>query len=296
MRSRLGLSFLFGVLCATSALSVGAADAPPERWTNAAEVNLRTEPGARGAVLALLPVGTAVRRIGTGESSGFCEVEVAAARGFVACRFLSASAPTVPTGADAGATGPRWVTGAGVILRAEPSSRAAIVARLGLNSRVELLAPAAESPYCEVAIGVPGATSARGFTACRYLATTPVAVDRIVAPLLRDGQPNPSYDPVRAFWLAPSWARLEAYGVHLGESLKARTGTPAEKPTPPERPADAELDRMKAHLAQGIHDPEPAPVPRWDEVKRLARADAHVRLASMLALWGPPANTQRRHA
>ena len=145
------------------------------------------------------------------------------------------------------------MSGAGVILRAEPTIASAIVARLALNARVELLSPVADSPYCEVATGVPGAASARGYTACRYLATTPLAVDKIVTPLLPDGQPNPSYDPVRAFWLAPSWARLEAYGAQLGESLKARTGTPADRPAPPERPADAELDRMKAHLAKGIY-------------------------------------------
>lgn len=290
MRSGPGLSFLFGALCLIGAFHASADDAARERWINASEANLRTEPGLRGAVLALLPLGTSVRWVGTTESASFCEVDVGGARGFVACRFLSASAPSAPNvGATAGATGARWVTGAGVILRAGPSITSAIVARLGLNTRVELLAPADESsPYCEIAVGVPGAASARGFTACRYLATTPVAIDKIVAPLLPHGRPNPSFDPVRAFWLAPSWARLEAYGVQLAESLKARTGTAAEKPTPPERPADAELDRMKAHLAQGIYGPVPAPLIPWDEVKRLARADEHLRLASMLSLWGPP--------
>ena len=284
MRSRLGLSFLLGALCSMSAFGADQA-----RWTNAAEVNLRTEPGTRGAVLALLPLGTSVRWIATSEGSAFCEVDVAGMRGFIACRFLSASAPTVPgAGANAGATGARWVAGAGVILRAEPSNASAIVARLALNARVELLSPVADSPFCEVATGVPGAASARGYTACRYLATTPLAVDKIVTPLLPDGQPNPSYDPVRAFWLAPSWARLEAYGVQLGESLKARSGTPAHQPTPPERPADAELDRMKAHLAKGIYGPVPAPLPLWDDVRRLARADASGRLSGVLALGNPP--------
>ena len=115
-----------------------------------------------------------------------------------------------------------------------------------------------------------------------------MAVDKIVTPLLPDGQPNPSYDPVRAFWLAPSWARLEVYGAQLGESLKTRSGTPADRPAPPERPADAELDRMKAHLAKGIYGPAPAPLPLWDDVRRLARADAYGQLSGVLALGNPP--------
>ncbi|HSC65427.1 MAG TPA: SH3 domain-containing protein [Caldimonas sp.] len=311
MRSCLALSLFVGMLCSLDA-SAGAADDPlPERWTNASEVNLRSEPGGRGAVVALLPLGTSVRWIAASDSSGFCEVDVAGLRGFVACRFLSASSPTPPNVASGGTTGARWVTGAGVVLRAEPSIGSAVVARLGLNARVELLAPAGDSAYCEVATGVPGAAGAHGYTACRYLAPASVATGKIFAPLLPDGQPNPSYDPVRAFWLAPSWARLEAYGVHIGEALKARTATPAEKPTPAERPADAELDRMKAHLAQGIYAPRPAPLPLWDDIKRLgrvaaaptapsgvapdarqrtenARADARFRLAGVLALGSPP--------
>ena len=313
MRSRPGLSLLFGAVWLTSALHAAAADGERgERWINASEVNLRTQPGTRGAVLALLPLGTPVRWVGTSDGSTFCEVDAAGAHGFVACRFLSASAPTASgVGAKDGATGARWVTGAGVVLRAEPTIASAIVTRLALNARVELLAPAGDSPYCEVAVGVAGAASARGYTACRYLATTPLAIAKIVEPLLPDGQPNPGYDPVRAFWLAPSWARLEAYALQLGESLKSRTGTPADRATPNERPADAELDRMKAHLAQGIHGPAPTPLPLWDDVKRLAhtvaaadtpaagaapvrkraaggRAEAQARLASLLMLGSPP--------
>jgi hypothetical protein len=304
MRSRLGLSFLLGALCSVSAF--GADEA---RWTNASEVNLRSEPGTRGAVLALLPLGTAVRWIATSEGSAFCEVDVAGTRGFVACRFLSA-APTVPgAGAAGGPTG-RWVTGAGVNLRAEPSPQSAVIARLALNARVELLATVADSPYCEVAAGVPGAAWARGYTACRYLATTPVAIDRIVAPVLPDGQPNPQYDPARAFWLAPSWAGLEAYGTQLGAELKARHAIAPEGPMPSSRPADAEFDRMKAHLAKGIYGATPPAPVRWDDVRRLARTArgqripaqsspgereriegerlvAQRRLAEILALWGP---------
>lgn len=312
MRSRLRLPFFLGALCLiTAAPGAGAADnALPERWINASEVNLRTEPGTRGAVLALLPLGAPVRWIGTSESTGFCEVDSAGARGFVACRFLSASAPTAPAAGAAGSTTGRWVTGAGVNLRAEPSPQSAVVARLALNARVELLATIADSPYCEVATGVPGAASARGYTACRYLATAPLAVDRIVAATLPDGQPNPQYDPARAFWLAPSWTGIEAYGTQLGAELKGRNAVAPEGLTPSSRPTDVEFDRMKAHLAKGIYGATPPAPPRWDDVRRLARAAgpqrvparaspgdrariegarlvAQSRLARVLALWGP---------
>lgn len=273
MRSRPGLSFLFAALSLTSALHVAAADdAVRERWINAAEVNLRSEPGTRGAVLALLPVGAPVRWIGASESAGFCEVDSSGTRGFVACRFLSASAPTAPAKGAAGGTTVRWVTGAGVNLRAEPTPQAPVLGRLPLNARVELLATLADSPYCEVATGIPGAASLRGYIACRFLAATPLAIDKIVAPVLADGRPNPQYDPARAFWLAPSWAGLDGYGLQLGAELKARNGIAPEGLVPASRPVDVEFERMKAHLAKGIYGATPAPPPRWDDVRRLARA------------------------
>ena len=138
MRFRPGLSFLFAALFLTSALHAVAGDAARERWINASEVNLRSEPGPRGAVLALLPLGASVQWIGPSESAGFCEVDSSGTRGFAACRFLSASAPTAPATRAAGGATVRWVTGAGVNLRAEPTPQSPVLARLALNARVEL--------------------------------------------------------------------------------------------------------------------------------------------------------------
>lgn len=163
----------------------------------------------------------------------------------------------------------RWVVGARVNLRAQPAPDAEVLTRLALNSEVELLATAPAGGYCEVVLRSGGPVEARGFTACRYLGTAPVAVDRIARPYLDDGKANPDYNPRQAFWLKPGYEALRAYGDYL-ETTRLSDAQRFDSSVP--RPADAEFERMKAHLAKGIYGPPAAPYPAWDELQRTAAA------------------------
>jgi len=121
---------------------------------------------------------------------------------------------------------------------------------------------------------------------------------------LADGSRNPQYDPARLFWLAPSWAGLEAYALQLNETRlpPAIDVAAAERRDAFARAPDATLERMKAHLAQGIHGPAAPRFVAWDEIGRQARALAATperaagddqrwtTLGNQLGLWVPFAN------
>jgi hypothetical protein len=254
----------------------------PMRWINASQVNLRDLPGLHGRVLQRLALATPVRLITQTDNPDFCEIDVEAYahRGFVACRFLITSVPPAPAPAtDAASAGLRWVIGSGVNLRSEPSLQAPIVERLALNTRVRGFEVVPGSVFCKVQ-----SDNASGFTACQYLATEPVAVDRVSERVQIGGSTNSSYDPARSFWLAPKWHLVEEFGQNLLEA--ARKGIPGDPAAPdqyPEvpRPPNAEFDRMKAHMAKGIYGQPPTERLSWLEIKRLT--------ASLLA----PAATAR---
>jgi SH3-like domain-containing protein len=258
-----------------------AAHAAPDitRWVNAAQVNLRSHPDKEGAVLTRLAVGTPVRLISDHETAGFCEVALSdGTRGFLACRLLIDVAPALAA-ANAASTGgdatTRWVSGTGVNLRAEASLQAQVLTRLALNSPVQLLGAVAGSAFCEVSASLAKGQTQRGFTACQFLANAPVAMDKLTAAYLPDGKPNPQYDPVRAFWLRPSWDGLLAYAAQLEDAARPRKaeGTPDwDKPAPP-RQTNAELDRMKTHLAKGVYGAAPVPMRSWEALKKSAAAE-----------------------
>lgn len=170
---------------------------------------------------------------------------------------------------DAANTGERrWVVGSRVNLRAEPALDGEVLRRLALNTEVGLLATLPGGQFCEILVTDAGGRS-RGFTACRYLAGEPVSPRKIGRPYLESGGPNPDFDPVQAFWLAPSYEALAAYGEHL-EATKLAPGERHERQAP--RPPVAEFERMKAHLAKGIYGPSPLPYPGWNEFRRSAAA------------------------
>lgn len=85
--------------------------------------------------------------------------------------------------------------------------------------------------------------------------------------LAEDGTPNPYYDPLKAFWMAPSYAGLTAYG----EFLEERRLTPEQRHDPDlKRPPDPEFERMKARLARGVVGPRPRPHAAWAKLKQAA--------------------------
>ncbi|RSZ57630.1 hypothetical protein EJB06_18245 [Massilia atriviolacea] len=140
-------------------------------------------------------------------------------------------------------------------MRATPDASAAAVATLARNARVTLVREENAVGYCEIRT-VDGAA---GFTACRYLARSPVIVSTV------PGKPRAGEsDPERAFRLQPNWSNLENYANHL-KDLHPRLHQQGPFPR------DAALERMKAHLARGIDGPRPAPFADWADLQRKAR-------------------------
>ena len=198
----------------------------------------------------------------------------------------------------------RWVSGSGVNVRSEPSLTAPVLARLALNTKVELVGTPNATGFCELQWSAADGAAMRGFTACRYLGEAATDVQRLAQPVLPDGTPNPQYDPARLFWLAPSWAGLEAHAMQLNEARlpPAVDQTSAQRRDAFVRAPDAQLERMKAHLARGIHGPAPTRFVPWDEIGRQARALAAApdrgtaddqrwtTLGNQLGLWAPFAN------
>ncbi len=166
----------------------------------------------------------------------------------------------------------RWVSGSAVNLRAQASAAADVVARLALNTRVELVssvAPSPPSPYCEVNATLADGKAVHGFTACEYLSPQPIDVNRIAGWRRDDGTPNPDYDPAKAFSIAPTWDTLMTYANFLhGTKL-----TDEERANPPRGVrTDPQLERMKEHLAKGIYGPPPAPLADWASLEQEAAA------------------------
>ncbi|NHZ99672.1 hypothetical protein [Massilia sp. CCM 8734] len=148
----------------------------------------------------------------------------------------------------------RWVDGDDVLLRAGPKSDAAAVARLRRNSVVTLVREESALGYCEIRT----ADGATGYTACRYLMRAPMIA------VTAQGQPRPEQaDPERAFWRQPDWSNLERYAQALRErNLRIKQQGPF--------PRCEALEKMKAHLALGMHAAKPAPFADWAELKRTA--------------------------
>jgi hypothetical protein len=242
----------------------------PMRWINASQVNLRDLPALYGTVLSRLAFSTQVRFIAQTENTEFCEIETEAHRGYMACRFLSTVAPPAPVSlAGAAGAGQRWVTGSGVNLRSLPSLQAAVIEKLGLNTMVRDVEVMPGSVFCRVRT-----ETSNGYTACQYLALTPMVLERVSEPHLFQGGRNVSYDPVRSFWLAPSWSTFTAYGRWLKDESQQNTSRsgpvlPDGAQASPRLP-NAEFDRMKAHLAKGIYGKPFTQRMSWDEIKRMA--------------------------
>ena len=198
----------------------------------------------------------------------------------------------------------RWISGSGVNVRSEPSLSAPVLARLALNAKVERVGTSTAAGFCELRWTAAGGAAMHGFTACRYLAEAATDVQRLGQAMLPDGSRNPQYDPARLFWLAPSWPGLEAYAMQLNETRlpPAVDQASAQRRDAFVRAPDDPLERMKAHLAQGIHGPAPVRFVPWDDIQRQARALAATRergsvddqrwtaLGNQLGLWVPFAN------
>ncbi len=181
-----------------------APDAASTRWITGSSVNLRAQANTSAPVLMRLRAATPVTLLAsapTDSGSGglvFCAVQtqVTAQRGFVACEYLSSTAPAgvstsaavvpparsasaaavaapapVPPATPVPAATPerRWVNASNVNLRSQPSTRAPVLARLTRNATVQLVAAQADGVFCEVLSESEVTAAQRGFVACQYL-------------------------------------------------------------------------------------------------------------------------------
>lgn len=252
--------WLVGLAALMAAASQAATPAQPSRWVQADDVRVRAGPGPEHKAVGALQRGAELILKDVNEHGGYCLIEGEGQYGYVACRYLS-SAQVARARAGEGGVDPatRWVSGSAVNMREAPLADAPVLARLVLNSTVRLLHEEVGGGYCEV----QPASGPRGFTACRYLAASPLVLARVSQSVLTGDKPNPDYDPERAFWIQPGWSALERYA----DFLKQRN--PGIGPQGP-WPRDEALERMKAHLAKGLNGPTPPAFADWLELKRKA--------------------------
>lgn len=257
----------------------------PPRWvTDDVSVRSGLAPQSPGA--GSLPRGAEVI-LKAPAQDGACLIEGEGVYGYLACNNLSAQ-PVARARAGVGGVPAeqRWVTGNGITLREAARSDAPVLARLSLNSIVKLVREVPGGGYCEV----KPVNGPAGFAACRYLAPTPVVLARLRGIGL-DGQTNTAdYDPVRLFDLHPGWGALTEYAEFLARRGAGASGQKVW-------PRDEALERMKAHLALGIHGPRPKPYADWATLKRKAQqyidTDLEWRRLTALKQGATPEATRR---
>lgn len=256
----------------------------PPRWVLADDLRVRTGPSVEDRAIGTLTRGAELI-LKAATVDDFCLIEGEGQYGYVACKYLSAERIARPkAGADGVDAAQRWASGNGVMLREAPSPNAAVVGRLSLNAIVKLLREDAGNGYCEV----QPANSPSGYTACHYLALTPVVLAHIQGYRRADEAAPPDYDPERAFWLLPSWNALEQYAEYLKQR---HPDIPPQGPWP----RDDALERMKAHLALGLKGRKPEPYADWGELKRKASQNMNEEqmespaseLQIAIGIWGP---------
>ncbi len=166
----------------------------------------------------------------------------------------------------------QYVQGSWVNVRGTAAADGPILTRLTTNSPVQLQATGPRA--CEVSFGTP---AQRGFIACALLGPRPLALADVELPTGPDGTPNPAASPLRAFWIAPSAARLVAAGDHFWQTQLKPAQQAAErqfentptaspdKPAPLVRFAVPEFEAMKEKLKVGVVAGNDAPGvwPEW---------------------------------
>jgi hypothetical protein len=168
----------------------------------------------------------------------------------------------------------RWVHGSWVNVRSAASSKGDVVARLTANTPVTMLTDQGE--WCEISAKTP---EVHGFMACKLLGNKPLLLSDVGTAPPYGSKADPRYSPTRAFWIAPSVARLGAAAEFFWTTMLSDAQRKAERPddlvvmdqrTAPVRFPIPEFDAMKALLQNGIvaaEERRPAII-RWSELKR----------------------------
>lgn len=210
------------LLLAWGGLATGALAADPgTRWVQVPVLAVRAEASPDAPVIAHLQQGSrlaAVQRVaGSDQCWGSVRWDLS---GAVPCHALSATPVRPRRAGEAGVpTDWRWVAGRAVLLRAAPNAQSEVLARLPLNAELRLEAPTPATDYCPVrTVPASGGAVLRGHVACRYLAESPVAMERIAHAQGPDGLPNPDFNPRMAFAIEPSWENLGRYTLWRGRA------------------------------------------------------------------------------
>jgi len=264
------------LLAVGSALGLGlpSASAQPDpswRWVQASPLLLREAPKPDGHVTGRLQQGTRVTLTSQDAASGYCGIWTESQwSGFVACRHLSAT-PVAPKRAGEDGVPPdrRWVGGSGLMLRAQPQRDAPVLARLVLNTELTLGSDqsASANGYCAVeTVPLAGAATVKGFTACQYLASSPIAPERMSVAEVWDGEKtaaNPDFNPRRLFALSPSWNSMARY-------ITQQNAPCHDEGKCPQR--DADFADVLADMRRQLHGQfiaetqAPFPLARWPQI------------------------------
>lgn len=258
--------FLLALLGLLSA-GVRAQDPGQLRWVKASPLLLREGADPQAPVRARLQQGSQVLLLGP-DGGEYCAVHAGDwLQGHVACRYLSATpVPPRRAGEDGVPVDMRWTQARGLVLRATPSPQGELLSRLPLNAELRLLARGGEGEhaYCEVIWTLSAAPPLQGYTACRYLADTPLDEQRLATARTLGNGLNPDFDPRKAFDLRPGW---DSYGRYL-QALQSLCDGASSCAAQPARHAE-----HLAHMRRQLHGllveaREAAPVwPAWDELQ-----------------------------
>lgn len=248
-------TFIPLLVCATS-------PSQPPRWVTADNLRIRSNPGTENPIIGTLSRGSEVI-LKAPVSGEYCLIEGEGLYGYIVCNYLTVERIARPKAGENGIdVAQRWISGNGVTLREAPYPDATVIGRLSLNSIVKLVQEIAKTGYCEIQKN----DGKSAYTACRYLAITPVVIAHVRGDRSGDEATTAAYDPERAFWLEPGWYALERYAEYLKQQ---QPDTEMEGPWS----RNEALEKMKAHLALGLKARKPSVYVDWLELKAKVRGN-----------------------
>lgn len=112
----------------------------------------------------------------------------------------------------------RWVNGSWVNVRVSPSGSSEVITKLFVNTPVQLINPTAQDEFCEIAWG----ENMHGYMACSLLGSQPLSIEEVGVRQIDIGKrnlvPNQKYSATRAFWIEPSFTRLQDAGDYFEQA------------------------------------------------------------------------------
>ncbi|WP_162044166.1 hypothetical protein [Undibacterium sp. YM2] len=174
----------------------------------------------------------------------------------------------------------RWVHGSWVNVRVKPEANAEVLTHLVANTQVQMDAAASSAKFCAITWG----EGQHGFIACNLLGDKALRLEDFVDSYHRSSD-STNYFPTRAFWMAPSFRRLQDAGSYFQETMlspqqKALETVDSnfvwEKRPALKRYPIPEFEAMKHRMMTGIIEPASpyfqAPAP-WEELLKLAKSE-----------------------